>query len=47
MSDVDEVGFALNVNNELEDLPCYNEASMERCWDRGGRDAHKVDECTE
>jgi hypothetical protein len=42
------VGFALNVDNENEGLPCYNEAStMERCWDRGGRDAHKVNECTE
>jgi hypothetical protein len=42
------VGFALNVDNENEGLPCYNEASTtERCWDRGGRDAHKVNECTE
>jgi hypothetical protein len=48
VSDVDEVGFALNVDNEKEVLPCYNEASTtEQCWDRGGRDAHKVDECTE
>jgi hypothetical protein len=48
VSDVDDDGFALNVDNESEGLPCYIEASTtERCWDRGGRDAHKVDECTE
>jgi hypothetical protein len=42
------VGFALNVDNELRDLLCYIKASTtERCWDRGERDAHKVDECTE
>jgi hypothetical protein len=42
VSDVDGGGFALNVDNELRDLPCYIEASTtERCWDRGGRDAHK------
>jgi hypothetical protein len=48
MSDVDDGGFALNVDNEREVLPCYIKASTtERCWDRGGQDAHKVDECTE
>jgi hypothetical protein len=42
VSDVDVEGFALNVDKRMEDLPCYNEASTtERCWDRGGRDAHK------
>jgi hypothetical protein len=42
------MGFALNVDDARRDLPCYNEASTtERCWDRGGCDAHKVDECTE
>jgi hypothetical protein len=42
------VGFALNVDNKMRDLLCYNEAStMEQCWDQGGQDAHKVDECTE
>jgi hypothetical protein len=48
VSNVDGGGFALNVNNEWRDLLCYNEASTtERCWDQGGQDAHKVDECTE
>jgi hypothetical protein len=48
MSDVDGEGFALNVDKEMEGLLCYIEAStMERCWDRGGRDTHKGDECTE
>jgi hypothetical protein len=32
MSDVDDGGFALNVDNESEGLLCYNEASTtERC----------------
>jgi hypothetical protein len=32
VSDVDDGGFALNVDNELRDLPCYIEASTtERC----------------
>jgi hypothetical protein len=48
VSDVDDGGFALNVDKEMGDLPCYIEASTtERCWDQGGCDAHKVDECTE
>jgi hypothetical protein len=48
VSDVDGGGFALNVDNENEGLPCYNKASTtEQCWDQGGQDAHKVDECTE
>jgi hypothetical protein len=32
MSDMDDEGFALNVDNESEGLPCYIEAStMEQC----------------
>jgi hypothetical protein len=32
VSDVDDGGFALNVDKELEGLPCYIEASTtERC----------------
>jgi hypothetical protein len=27
VSDMDNDGFALNVDNETEGLPCYNEAS--------------------
>jgi hypothetical protein len=42
------VGFALNVDDARRDLPCYNEASTtERCWDRGGQDAHKVENSAE
>jgi hypothetical protein len=32
VSDVDDGGFALNVDKGIEGLPCYNEASTtERC----------------
>jgi hypothetical protein len=48
MSDVDGDGICPECRQRDEVLPCYIKAStMERCWDRGGRDAHKVDECTE
>jgi hypothetical protein len=48
MSDVDDGGVCPECRQQKEVLPCYNEASTtERCWDRGGQDAHKVDECTE
>jgi hypothetical protein len=48
MSDVDGGGVCPECRQRMEGLPCYNKASTtERCWDQGGRDAHKVDECTE
>jgi hypothetical protein len=42
VSDVDDGGFCPECRQEsCGDLPCYIEASTtERCWDRGGRDAH-------
>jgi hypothetical protein len=48
VSNVDDGGVCPECRQREGSLPCYNEASTtERCWDRGGRDAHKVDECTE
>jgi hypothetical protein len=48
MSNVDNGGVCPECQQRKEVLPCYIEASTtERCWDRGGQDAHKVDECTE
>jgi hypothetical protein len=48
VSDVDDGGVCPGCRQRKEVLPCYNKASTtERCWDQGGQDAHKVDECTE
>jgi hypothetical protein len=48
VSDVDGGGVCPECRQRKEGLPCYNKASTtERCWDQGGQDAHKVDECTE
>jgi hypothetical protein len=42
VSDVDGGGVCPECRQREEDLPCYIEASTtERCWDQGGRDAHK------
>jgi hypothetical protein len=48
VSNVDGCGVCPECRQRNEVLPCYIEASTtEQCWDRGGQDAHKVDECTE
>jgi hypothetical protein len=42
VSDVDGGGVCPECQQRKEVLPCYIEASTtERCWDRGGCDAHK------
>jgi hypothetical protein len=48
MSDMDDGGVCPECQQRKRSLPCYIEASTtERCWDRGGRDAHKVENSAE